>query len=37
MKAGIPAPIRALYPMVGRRQFEADYSRIYGTVPTYLT
>lgn len=33
MKASIPAPVRALYRVVGRRQFESDYLSIYGTVP----
>ncbi|MCY0905861.1 hemerythrin domain-containing protein [Arthrobacter sp. H14-L1] len=33
MKAGLPGFVRLLYRLVGRRQHEADYRRVYGTVP----
>lgn len=33
MKEGLPGFVRLLYRLVGRRQYEADYRRVYGTVP----
>ena len=33
MRANLPAPVRGLYAVSGRRQFTADYRRVYGTDP----
>ena len=33
MKKTLPGVVRLLYRLIGRRQYEADYHRIYGTVP----
>lgn len=34
MKASIPGFARLLYRLVGRRQYESDYRRVYGTAPS---
>ncbi len=33
MKKSLPGFVRLLYRLIGRRQYEADYHRIYGTAP----
>lgn len=34
MKTSIPGFARVLYKLVGRRQYESDYRRVYGTAPS---
>ncbi|WP_336852215.1 hemerythrin domain-containing protein [Sinomonas albida] len=34
MKQSIPGFARVLYKLVGRRQYESDYRRVYGTAPS---
>lgn len=33
MRANLPAPVRGLYAVAGRRQFRADYRRVFATDP----
>lgn len=33
MRESLPGFVRLLYRLIGRRQYESDYRRIYGTVP----
>jgi hypothetical protein len=34
MRANLPAPVRGLYAVAGRRRFADDYRRVFGTSPT---